>query len=72
MDEVDKDEDLLLSQTEYQDCREYGKKQVEYLKALDSMDILTCKLRFYNVCRAKTGQRAASGHCNCGLAFPAK
>eukprot|EP00975_Prorocentrum_lima_P042598 8948970-Prorocentrum_lima.AAC.1 len=33
------------------------------------MDILTAKLRFYNVCRAKTGDNMQGGHCNCGLAF---
>eukprot|EP00975_Prorocentrum_lima_P025218 5293032-Prorocentrum_lima.AAC.1 len=53
LDELDKAEGILLSQTEYQACIEYGEKQVEYLKVLDSMDILTEKLRFYNVCRAK-------------------
>eukprot|EP00975_Prorocentrum_lima_P030640 6427275-Prorocentrum_lima.AAC.1 len=35
------------------------------------MDMLTEDLRFYHVCRAKTGA-TATGHCNCGLAFPAK
>eukprot|EP00975_Prorocentrum_lima_P023602 4968016-Prorocentrum_lima.AAC.1 len=28
-------------------------------------------LRSYTVCRAKTGA-TTTGHCNCGLAFPAK
>eukprot|EP00975_Prorocentrum_lima_P008816 1879826-Prorocentrum_lima.AAC.1 len=41
-------------QPEYQACIDYGEMQVEYLKALDFMDILTEKLRFYHVCRAKT------------------
>eukprot|EP00975_Prorocentrum_lima_P034084 7161654-Prorocentrum_lima.AAC.1 len=67
---MDKAEDMLLSQTEHQACIEYGEKQVEYLKALDFMD--TEKLRFYNVCRAKTQVNALGEHRNCGLAFPAK
>eukprot|EP00975_Prorocentrum_lima_P055255 11587913-Prorocentrum_lima.AAC.1 len=50
-----KAEDWLLSQTYYQACKEYEEKQAEYLEALDFMDILTDKLRFYNVCMAKTG-----------------
>eukprot|EP00975_Prorocentrum_lima_P058975 12366171-Prorocentrum_lima.AAC.1 len=41
-------------------------------QAFDYMDILTEKLRFYNVCRAKPASGAQGGHCNCGLAFPAK
>eukprot|EP00975_Prorocentrum_lima_P042955 9019857-Prorocentrum_lima.AAC.1 len=60
-----------MSQAEYQACSEYGEKQQEYLKALDFMDILTDKLRFYHVCRAKTNLNLMGGHCNCGLAFPA-
>eukprot|EP00975_Prorocentrum_lima_P038964 8184997-Prorocentrum_lima.AAC.1 len=28
-------------------------------------------MRFYNVCRARTGHNVMGGHCNCGLAFPA-
>eukprot|EP00975_Prorocentrum_lima_P034517 7254054-Prorocentrum_lima.AAC.1 len=48
LEEVDRVEDWLLSQTEYQACKEYGDKQTEYLKSLDFMDILTEKLRFYN------------------------
>eukprot|EP00975_Prorocentrum_lima_P058072 12180314-Prorocentrum_lima.AAC.1 len=63
---------MLLSHTEYQACKYYGEKQVEYLEALDFMDILTDKLRFYNVCRAKTNINAFGEHCNCGLASPAK
>eukprot|EP00975_Prorocentrum_lima_P051282 10740795-Prorocentrum_lima.AAC.1 len=44
LDELNKAEDMLLSHTEYQACNDYGKKQVEYLKALDFIDILTEKL----------------------------
>eukprot|EP00975_Prorocentrum_lima_P035482 7453659-Prorocentrum_lima.AAC.1 len=36
------------------------------------MDILTEKIRFYNVCRAKTRVNEKGEHCNCGRAFPAK
>eukprot|EP00975_Prorocentrum_lima_P068675 12921986-Prorocentrum_lima.AAC.1 len=36
------------------------------------MDILTEKIRFYNVCSAKTNVNAVGEHCNCGFAFPAK
>eukprot|EP00975_Prorocentrum_lima_P006352 1369848-Prorocentrum_lima.AAC.1 len=34
------------------------------------MDMLIESRRFYNVCRAKTGQTTTE-HCNCGFAFPA-
>eukprot|EP00975_Prorocentrum_lima_P050977 10680500-Prorocentrum_lima.AAC.1 len=44
LDELDRAEDMLLSQTDYQACIDYGEKQAEYLKALDFMDILTEKL----------------------------
>eukprot|EP00975_Prorocentrum_lima_P018580 3912471-Prorocentrum_lima.AAC.1 len=65
IDEYERAEDLLLSHTDYQACKEYGKRQAEYLKALDFMDILTDKIRFYKVCRAKTNVNAAGEHCNC-------
>eukprot|EP00975_Prorocentrum_lima_P008868 1890404-Prorocentrum_lima.AAC.1 len=35
------------------------------------MDMLAEDLRFYDACRAKSVQ-TTTGHCNCGLAFPAK
>eukprot|EP00975_Prorocentrum_lima_P001390 299655-Prorocentrum_lima.AAC.1 len=41
-------EDKFLSNTEYQARIDYGNNQAEYLKALDFMDILTEKIRFYN------------------------
>eukprot|EP00975_Prorocentrum_lima_P042164 8859713-Prorocentrum_lima.AAC.1 len=44
LDGLNKAEDTLLSHTECQACKDYGEKQVEYLKALDVMDILTQKL----------------------------
>eukprot|EP00975_Prorocentrum_lima_P020550 4324491-Prorocentrum_lima.AAC.1 len=44
LEEVDRAEDWLLSQTDYQACIEYGEQQTEYLKALDFMDILSEKL----------------------------
>eukprot|EP00975_Prorocentrum_lima_P035679 7499305-Prorocentrum_lima.AAC.1 len=50
---------------------EYGELQEEYLKALDFMDMLTDNLRFYNACRATTGQ-TTTGHDNCGFALPAQ
>eukprot|EP00975_Prorocentrum_lima_P037049 7798917-Prorocentrum_lima.AAC.1 len=34
-------EELLIGQNEYQTCEEYGDMQVEYVKALDFMDMLT-------------------------------
>jgi len=61
-------EDKLASTKEYTTGSEFGELQHEYLKALDFLDMLTEDLRFYNVCRAKTGP----GHTNCGLAYPAK
>eukprot|EP00975_Prorocentrum_lima_P058894 12350659-Prorocentrum_lima.AAC.1 len=51
-------EELLLSRMDYKACQEYGERQAEYLKALDFMDILTDKIRIYNVCRAKTNVNA--------------
>eukprot|EP00975_Prorocentrum_lima_P017899 3775680-Prorocentrum_lima.AAC.1 len=54
LDEYTKAEEDFLSNTEHQACKDYGDKQAEYLKALDFMDILTEKIRFYNVRRAKT------------------
>eukprot|EP00975_Prorocentrum_lima_P066249 12908049-Prorocentrum_lima.AAC.1 len=44
LEELNRAEETLLSHTEYQACKDYGDKQVEYLKALDFMDILTEKL----------------------------
>eukprot|EP00975_Prorocentrum_lima_P020993 4420133-Prorocentrum_lima.AAC.1 len=44
LDEVNKAEETLLGHTEYQACKDYGGKQVEDLKAMDFMDILTDKL----------------------------
>eukprot|EP00975_Prorocentrum_lima_P003027 666472-Prorocentrum_lima.AAC.1 len=54
LDEFTKAEENFLRNTEYQACKYYGDEQAEYLKALDFMDILTEKIWFYNVCRAKT------------------
>eukprot|EP00975_Prorocentrum_lima_P049139 10284990-Prorocentrum_lima.AAC.1 len=54
LDDYNKAEEIFLSNTEHQACKEYGHKQAEYLKALDFMNILTEKIRFYSVCRAKT------------------
>eukprot|EP00975_Prorocentrum_lima_P062609 12886567-Prorocentrum_lima.AAC.1 len=44
LDELDRAEDLLHSQTDYQAYIDYGEKQTEYLEELDFMDILTEKL----------------------------
>eukprot|EP00975_Prorocentrum_lima_P054940 11520472-Prorocentrum_lima.AAC.1 len=63
-------EEVLVEHKSYQTCPEYGDKQEEYY-TMDFIDMLTEDLRLYNVCRAKTGE-TATGHCNCGLAFPAK
>eukprot|EP00975_Prorocentrum_lima_P062037 12883407-Prorocentrum_lima.AAC.1 len=52
-------EELVLSRTDYQAYKYYGEKQAEYLKALDFMDILTGKIKFYNDCRAKTNVNVA-------------
>eukprot|EP00975_Prorocentrum_lima_P028897 6072949-Prorocentrum_lima.AAC.1 len=32
LDDLNKAEDMLLSHTEYQACKDYGDKQVEYLR----------------------------------------
>eukprot|EP00975_Prorocentrum_lima_P026337 5535213-Prorocentrum_lima.AAC.1 len=54
LEELNKAEESFLSNTNHQACKDYGEKQAEYLKALDFMDVLTEKLSFYHVCRAKT------------------
>eukprot|EP00975_Prorocentrum_lima_P035770 7521972-Prorocentrum_lima.AAC.1 len=41
LDSLEKADDLLISQTEYQTCKEYWEKPEEYLKALDFMDMLS-------------------------------
>eukprot|EP00975_Prorocentrum_lima_P026816 5637078-Prorocentrum_lima.AAC.1 len=37
LDMLEKAEELLISQTEYQTCKWYGEKKVEYLQTLDSV-----------------------------------
>eukprot|EP00974_Lingulodinium_polyedra_P014899 1441980-Lingulodinium_polyedra.AAC.1 len=40
---------------------------------MDCMDILCPRLRYFNVCRAKTGWNYKTGlHATCGYAFPHK
>ena len=48
-----------------------GALQAEYLKALDFMDSIAPRLRYFNVCRAKTGYDPTSG-CSkdCDYALP--
>eukprot|EP00975_Prorocentrum_lima_P033467 7019123-Prorocentrum_lima.AAC.1 len=38
---LDEAEEVLIGNKSYQACQEFGEKQVEYLKALDFMDMLT-------------------------------
>eukprot|EP00975_Prorocentrum_lima_P040708 8545731-Prorocentrum_lima.AAC.1 len=54
MREYDRAEAEFFRLSDYQACAEFGRQQAEYLKSLDFMDILTDKIRIYNVCRAKT------------------
>eukprot|EP00975_Prorocentrum_lima_P066091 12907187-Prorocentrum_lima.AAC.1 len=44
LDELNKAEEIFLSNTEHQACKDYGETQAEYLKAVDFMDILTEKI----------------------------
>eukprot|EP00975_Prorocentrum_lima_P008803 1877574-Prorocentrum_lima.AAC.1 len=44
MDAYGRADELILTQTNCEACKEYGKRQAEYLKALDFMDILTDRI----------------------------
>eukprot|EP00974_Lingulodinium_polyedra_P097006 9402851-Lingulodinium_polyedra.AAC.1 len=39
---------------DYQAFKDKGELQLEYLKAMDFMDILCPRFRYFNACRAKT------------------
>eukprot|EP00974_Lingulodinium_polyedra_P015888 1542416-Lingulodinium_polyedra.AAC.1 len=51
-----------------------GEEQPEYLKAMDFMDVLTPRIRYFNACRAKTSAWDNARNCagTCGHAFPSK
>ena len=64
----------LASMSDYHTCSVCGPQQPEYLKALDFVDTITTRIRYFNVCKAKTGawDNALNRQGTCGLAFPAK
>ena len=72
---VEEAERKLAGMNDYHTCSIYGtESQPEYLKALDFVDKVTPRIRYFNVCRAKTGAWDNVRQCagTCGLAFPAK
>ena len=72
---VEEAEIRLAGMSDYHTCSVYGtESQPEYLKASDFVDKVTPRIRYFNVCRAKTGAWDNVHQCQgtCGLAFPAK
>eukprot|EP00974_Lingulodinium_polyedra_P101945 9873511-Lingulodinium_polyedra.AAC.1 len=66
-------EAAYVAQEDYQTFSSKGEAQPEYLKAMDFMDSLAPGLRFFNVCRAKTGWNHRMGIAGtCGYASPQK
>ena len=72
---VEEAEMKLGEMSDYHTCSVFGNKdQPEYLKALDFVDTIAPRIRYFNVCRARTGAWDNVHNCQgtCGLAFPAK
>eukprot|EP00974_Lingulodinium_polyedra_P098082 9508352-Lingulodinium_polyedra.AAC.1 len=58
---------------DYQTFKDKGAAQPEFLKAMDLMDLLCPRFRYFNVCRAKTGWNYKKGaRATCGFVFPQK
>eukprot|EP00974_Lingulodinium_polyedra_P013375 1295044-Lingulodinium_polyedra.AAC.1 len=53
----------LAARNDYVTFKDMGEEKPEYLKAMDFMDVLTPKIRYFNVCRAKTGARGNVRKC---------
>eukprot|EP00974_Lingulodinium_polyedra_P100297 9715135-Lingulodinium_polyedra.AAC.1 len=58
---VEDAEEKFSASEDYNTFKEKGEKQADYLKAMDFMDILCPRFRYFNVCRARTGWNPKTG-----------